>query len=85
MTPLRPSGRGDARLGRGSRTGVASRSRPAAAIAVRVLVTAASRPHSAVAAAMATLLVTDHADRVRATRLALSDSQVPPEGKAVVR
>ena len=42
--------------------------RPAIAIAVRGLVTLASRPHRAVRAAMVTLLVTDHADRVRATR-----------------
>jgi hypothetical protein len=41
--------------------------RPATAIAVRRLVTAASKPHKAVKAAMVALLVTDHADRVRAT------------------
>ena len=43
-------------------------SRPASAIAARGLVRLASRPHSAVMAAMVALLLTDHADRVRATR-----------------
>jgi hypothetical protein len=42
--------------------------RPAIAIAVRGPVMLASRPHRAVRAAMVALLVTDHADRVRATR-----------------
>jgi hypothetical protein len=42
--------------------------RPATAIAVRGLVIVASTPHRAVIAAMVALLVTDHADRVRATR-----------------
>ncbi|GDY49563.1 hypothetical protein SVIO_001860 [Streptomyces violaceusniger] len=37
-------------------------------MAVRGLVAAASRPHRAVTAAMAALLLTDHAVRVRATR-----------------
>lgn len=41
---------------------------PAIAIAARGLVTLASRPHTAVRAAIVALLVTDHADRVRATR-----------------
>jgi hypothetical protein len=42
--------------------------RPAIAIALRGPVMAASSPHRAVMAAMVALLVTDHADRVRATR-----------------
>jgi hypothetical protein len=49
---------------------VASRSTPASAIAVRRLVTLASRPHKAVITAMVRLLLTDQADRVRATRSA---------------
>jgi hypothetical protein len=54
----------------GSRSGVARRRRPAIAIPVRGLVTLASSPHRAVSAAMVALLVTDQADRVRATRSA---------------
>jgi hypothetical protein len=42
--------------------------RPAIAIAVRALVRCAKRPHRAVMAAMVAVLVTDHADSVRATR-----------------
>jgi hypothetical protein len=45
-------------------------SKPAVAIATRRLVRLASRPHRAVRTAMVALLVTDHADRVRATRSA---------------
>nr|WP_309240075.1 hypothetical protein [Actinomadura sp. J1-007] len=41
---------------------------PAIAIAVRGPVAAASSPHTAVMAAMDALLVTDQADRTRATR-----------------
>ena len=43
-------------------------SRPAIAIVARGPVMLASRLHTAVRAAMVALLVTDHADRVRATR-----------------
>ena len=45
-------------------------STPATAIAIRGLVTLASTPHRAVSAAIAALLLTDQADRVRATRSA---------------
>lgn len=48
---------------------LASIKAPAIAIATRRLVMLASRPHRAVIAAMVTLLVTDHADRVRVMRL----------------
>jgi len=48
---------------------VASRKTPAIAIALRGLVALASRPHRAIKAATVALLVIDHADRVRATRL----------------
>jgi len=53
---------------RGSRSGVVRISRPANAIAARGLVMLASRPHRALRAAMVALLLTDQADRVRATR-----------------
>jgi hypothetical protein len=43
-------------------------SSPAIAIALRGLVRLASRPHRAVRAAMLALLLTDHADSVRAIR-----------------
>jgi hypothetical protein len=52
----------------GSRSGVAKMRTPATAIAVRGLVMLASRPHRAVRAAMVRLVLTDQADRVRATR-----------------
>jgi len=55
---------------RGSRSGVASRRRPAIAILVRALVTLAGSPHRAASAAMVALLLTDQADSVRATRSA---------------
>src|SRR6202041_1891279 len=60
--------RDDAGSRRGNSSGVASINTPAIAIAMRGLVTPASRPHSAVSAAMLALLVIDHADSVRATR-----------------
>jgi hypothetical protein len=47
---------------------VASSRSPAIAIATRRLVMVASRPHRAVRTAMLMLLLTDQADRVRATR-----------------
>ncbi len=43
----------------------------ATAIAMRRLVTLASRPHRKVSVAMLALVLTDHADSVRATRSVL--------------